>query len=482
MPVASPEPRWHDQVDIGIVGAGGCGLTAALASAHPGLRIVVWERAKVGGGNTALSDGAIAAAGTRFQRDAGVNDTAEDFARDVLAHNGNQSDPALTHRVCEASGPLVEWLVERTGLALALEKYILRAGHRQYRMHAVESRTGQSLVDHLHHQAAKQTAITLRLATSVLQLWSNEAGVVIGVQIKLPKKSATNVRCGAVILACDGFGADRELIAQYCPPMRDFTYAGVPTETGDALRWGTELGGATAHLDAFHAHPLVAVGSNFVLPSALLSLGAIIVNQRGERFANELADLAHVAQQIHQQPGRLAYVVFDARILKLAQQHDPRFEKEIVPRTLRRAATLEDLAREFHLDTAALESTMSGYSVAAGGFDTFGRHLPAEPMTPPLYAARITGALLATLGGLKIDTSARVVRQDGSPIANLYAGGGAAVGLSAPGGGGYLPGMGLLCALGWGRIAGEEAARSVLAARAAASPETTSQGESAREP
>jgi flavocytochrome c len=480
MAIASPDIRWHDQVDVGIVGAGGCGLAAALAAAHTDLKVAVWEKAKVAGGNTALTDGAIPGAGTRFQRDAGLIDTAEDFARDVLAHNGGRSDLALTHRICEASAPLVEWLSDRTGLALELERYILRAGHRQYRMHAVVSRTGQALIDHILHYAAKQRTITVRLGAPVLQLWSDSNGAVMGAQVKLPKKAATNVRCGTVILASDGFGANTEMVAQHCPAISGAVYAGVATNTGDALRWGLDLAAGAEHLDAFHAHPIVAVGSNYVLPSALLSLGAVIVNQNGARFANESEDLARLAQRVRAQPGRLAYVVFDARMLKLAQQHDPRFEREIVPRTLRRAADLADLAKQFQLDAGALTATIDAYNQAIGrGPGAFGR-IVAEvpPMQPPFYGARITGALLATQGGLKIDTSARVVRDDGTPVPNLYAGGGAAVGLSGPGGEGYLPGMGLLCALAWGKIAGEEAARAVLTARAATVADATPTAES----
>jgi fumarate reductase flavoprotein subunit len=472
MPTASSEPRWHDHVDIGIVGAGGCGLAAALAAAQPDLKIVVWERAKVPGGNTALTDGAIPAAGTRFQRDNGLIDTAEDFAQDVFGRNGGQSDSALTHRICSVSATLIEWLADQIGVGFELERFMRRTGHRQYRMHAVESHTGSALVDRLVARIGKQRSVTLRLGTPVLDLWQQPDGSVVGLQIKLPKKSPTNVRCQTLILACDGFGANGELVGQHCPAIAGAAYAGVATEMGDALRWGTALHAAFDHLDSFHAHPTVAVGSNYVLPSTLIGLGAIIVNQDGKRFVNEAGDLAVVAEHVRRQPGHLAYEIFDARILKIAEQHDPRFEHEIVPRTLRRAADIPDLAKQFQLDAQALMATIEEYNAIAGRApDAFGRVIEGEPMIPPLYGARITGALLATQGGLRIDTSARVLRADGTPIPNLYAGGGAAVGLSGPGGEGYLPGMGLLCALAWGKIAGEEAARAVLATRATVAPE-----------
>ena len=92
MAVAPPGLRWHEEVDIGIAGAGGCGLAAAHAAADGGLKVAVWEKSDAAGGNTALSCGMIAAAGTAQQRAAGIFDVGEDFARDVLTRSGGHSD------------------------------------------------------------------------------------------------------------------------------------------------------------------------------------------------------------------------------------------------------------------------------------------------------------------------------------------------------------------------------------------------------
>src|SRR5690242_15596414 len=110
MPVTPAGLRWHETVDIGIVGAGGCGLVAAHAAAHDGLTMTIWDKATAAGGNTALSCGMVPAAGSRLQREAGIFETGEDFVRDVLARNGGRSDAALTRRLCESSAALVEWL------------------------------------------------------------------------------------------------------------------------------------------------------------------------------------------------------------------------------------------------------------------------------------------------------------------------------------------------------------------------------------
>ena len=82
-----------------------------------------------------------------------------------------------------------------------------------------------------------------------------------------------------------------------------------------------------------------------------------------------------------------------------------------------------------------------------------------KALKAPYCAVKVTGALFHTQGGLAIDRAARVLRQDGTPFPNLFAAGGAAVGVSGSGAAGYLSGNGLLTATVFGRIAGEAAAK-----------------------
>jgi fumarate reductase flavoprotein subunit len=466
MPVTPAGLRWHEEVDVGVVGAGACGLVAAHAASRDNLRVVVWERAKSSGGTSALSNGMVPGAGTRMQRAAGVFETADDFYRDVMARNGGRSDPTLTRRLCALSASLVEWLVDMHAVELELVQQVRDPGHSYPRLHAPPSRSGQSLVDGLL-QSLHRRGIKLRLGTPVLQLWTEPSGVVVGVQIKLPKKSPSNVRCHKVIVATDGFGAQPEMLAEHCPAARGLAYAGAPVNTGDALRWATDIGAALQHLGAFHAQAAIAVGSNLLVPWTLLGNGAIIVNQRGERFVDETANPSDLVAPVLAQPGRLAYVVLDAQILKVVASEDPNVATHVVPRVVRRSDELAGLAVQFQIDADGLTHTVTRYNAAvAQGSDGFGRKLFGAPLSPPYYGIRIGPALLATQGGLAIDPEARVLRADGTPVPNLYAGGGAAVGVSGPGSDGYLLGNGLLCALGWGKIAGEHAARELLEARA----------------
>jgi len=87
--------------------------------------------------------------------------------------------------------------------------------------------------------------------------------------------------------------------------------------------------------------------------------------------------------------------------------------------------------------------------------DQFGRSFKGKKaLSPPFYAVKVTGAIFHTQGGLKVDKNAHVLRADGSVLPNLYAGGGAARGISGPDASGYLAGNGLLTATTYGRLAG----------------------------
>lgn len=473
MALAPSGLRWHEEVDVGIVGAGGCGLAAARAAADAALKVVVWEQGDAAGGNTALSCGGLAAAGTRQQREAGIFDVGEDFVRDVLARNGGRSDPALIRRLCESSAGLVDWLSDKLHIELELVRQVGDAGHSLMRLHAPPSRSGQPIVKGLL-RALERQGIRVHLLTAVLQLWTDANGAVLGVQVKRPRKTPANIRCQKLILASDGFAANGELLARHCPGAAGLKYAGHSSSSGDAVLWASELGAATQDLDAYEAHASVAVGSNLLIPWLLISAGGLLVNQRGERFADETRGPAALVTPLLSQPGQVAYELFDARILKVILSADVRLATEVVPRVVRRGDEVESLAKQFQIDPQALVRTVESYNVAvSAGSDGFGRAAFGGPLAAPFYGIRVAPALLQTQGGLAIDSSARVLRTDGSLVPNLYAGGGAAVGISGPGAEGYLPGNGLLCALGWGKIAGEQAAHEVLAFRAGSTHQGT---------
>ncbi|HTZ76675.1 MAG TPA: FAD-dependent oxidoreductase, partial [Stellaceae bacterium] len=136
-------------VPVLVIGAGACGLVAALAARDAGAEVLVLERDRSPRGSTALSSGFIPAAGTRFQREKGIEDDPARLAADLLAKNKHRSDPAVTTRVAERAGPTLEWLADRHGIPWEIVEGFLYAGHQVLRMHATPKRTGADLMDRL---------------------------------------------------------------------------------------------------------------------------------------------------------------------------------------------------------------------------------------------------------------------------------------------------------------------------------------------
>lgn len=429
-------------------------MVAALAASRNGRRVLVLEKGKEPGGNTALSTGLIPAAGTRFQREAGIlDDTPELMAEDIFQKNNHQSDPVLTRQLCETSTDLVEWLVDEVGCELICFTDFLYPGQTRFRMHGPPQGYGAGLVRQLASAAQNDASVELRLDTPVSGL------VFDGDRVAGVSTDEGEIEADAVILALDGFGGNPEMVREWIgPAVADATYFGSPNNVGEGLRWGIAAGAATEHLDAYQGHGSVAVPDGPLVTWGLVTNGAVLVNRRGHRFGDEGKGYSEFAREVLAQPGGEAWEVFDRRVYEASR--GTRFEEVISTGMVVRGETLKELSAALGLPTEELTETVAAVNRIAGGEepDPFGRDLFANGLSePPFYGIGVCGALFHTQGGLKVDMHARVLRPDSRPIPGLYAGGGTAVGISGRGAEGYLAGNGLLTALGLGRIAGEAA-------------------------
>src|SRR3989337_2100386 len=106
--------------DIIVIGAGGCGLMAALVAAKKGARVLLLEKTDKPGGGTAFSSRGIRAAGSRCQRKAEIEDSPELYAQDILRRNNNESDVALTKHLTETSGRVADFLADVVGIEFQL--------------------------------------------------------------------------------------------------------------------------------------------------------------------------------------------------------------------------------------------------------------------------------------------------------------------------------------------------------------------------
>jgi fumarate reductase flavoprotein subunit len=436
-----------------VVGASLGGMVAAITAADHGHRVVLLERAKELGGAAATEPEAIAAAGTRFQRVADVDDAPERLVAELIATPHPAADEALVRALATQSPILVEWLADRCGVSVSLQSKTATGGHARPRLHAVGEQGGATLAAALVRAASHHTHIRVRSSTEAERLHLNEAGAVTGVALRPDRRGPSTVS-GPVLLACGGFVAADELVAEHCPDVKDLPYLGTLGGKGDALRLGTACGAATRHLSLCAVTALLAQPSHFALPRAVVDAGAILVNQHGKRFANETTDARSLALAVRAQPGRLAYLLFDEAIAAAVGAADPFFAKVVLPRTSRRAGSVSMLGKQLELSADAIEQTLAVYNADAGhAADPFGRRGGGARIQEPYYGVRVTGARRATLGGLAIDTSGRALGSDGTPIAGLYAVGGAAAGVAAAATDGGLAGVDVLATLAMARLA-----------------------------
>jgi len=447
------------QVPVLIVGAGACGLSAALSVRDQGLDVLVVERDERPSGNTALSSGMIPACGTRFQRARNIEDSPEIMIADIQAKNDGLADRELVFEVASKSAVTVEWLADSHGVSFDLVDGFLYPGHSRMRMHAPPGRTGGELMTSLL-QAAGRQAVDILTSARVTDLFAETAGRIVGVRIERPNGMTEEVGCSTLILACNGFGGNRRMVSEYIPEMANAMYFGHAGNTGDAISWGADLGAALKDMGSYQGHGSVAIPHAILITWALMMEGGVQVNAIGKRFSNEHQGYSEQAVAVIEQPERFAWDIYDERIHELGMRFED-YRVALSAGAILKANSVERLARLTGLPIAELSETLSSCEQMATGrsSDSFGRDFPSKPpLAPPYYAIRVSGALFHTQGGLMIGADARVLRSDGTRLPNLFAAGGAACGLSGPGASGYLSGNGLLSAVVLGRIAGQNAA------------------------
>jgi fumarate reductase flavoprotein subunit len=449
------EVRSSEDVDVDsevpllIVGAGAAGLCAALAAFEAGIEPVLIERDAVPSGSTALSAGLIPAAGTRFQRDRGIEDTPKLFAEDIACKAHGEADAKLVRAVAENAGRTIEWLADGFAMPFEVITDFNYPGHAAHRMHGLPSRTGAELIDRLR-SAVEERDIPILTGRACETLFADEDRFIEGVELA----GGETIGCGALVLCCNGYGGNAELVKRYIPEMGEALYFGHPGNQGDAVLWGEALGARLGSLSGYQGHGSVATPQNILITWAAIMEGGFQVNREGCRFANEAKGYSEAAAEVLTQPGSMAFDIFDARIAGIARQFED-FKNAEKQGVLITADTLEQLAARIGVPAHALKSEAD---IALGTPDRFGRVFEKK-LEAPYCAIKVTGALFHTQGGLAIDAQARVLDMKGRPFPNLFAAGGAAVGVSGAQASGYLSGNGLLTATVFGRIAGTYAAK-----------------------
>jgi fumarate reductase flavoprotein subunit len=451
-------PTFASSVPVIVVGAGAAGALAALAARDAGAKVLVLDGDATPTGATALSSGMIPAAGTAAQRAREIDDSPTQFAADIQAKSNGRSAAHLVEAYTQEAAGTLAWLERVGGLGFELVDGV-PPGHGRPRMHALAERGGTALLSALY-RALAAGGVRLQPGARVTDLYVDADLRVRGVRCLRGGREPIDIGCSALVLATNGFAGNVELVARHLPDVRALPFAGHDGSNGDALGWGEELGAAIEDLDGFQAHSSVVMPQRLQLPWALMTEGAIQVNRLGERFGNEHEGYSESALFVLAQPEGIAFNIYDERIHEVGLAM-PNYPEAVAKGLIKRGPTLRELAERLGIEPQGLEQSVALVNALAfeQDMDEFGRTFRGEQMLlGPYYGVQVTGALLATEGGLAIDRSGQVLRPDGSALPNLLAAGGAARGISGDGGGGYLEGNGLLAAVVGGYLAGRKAA------------------------
>ena len=451
-------------VPVVVIGAGACGTIAALSAHEAGAEVVILERDSVPAGSTSLSAGMIPAAGTKIQAAAGVDDNPELLIADVTSKNHETADPGIVAAVARASGPTVDWLTDDIGIKLTLVTGYLYPSTSRLRMHAPPSRTGADLIAALTN-AVVERGIEILTDAQVTDIYVGPDKGIRGVGLRRPDGRHELIGCEALILACSGYGGNPSMVAEFIPDMVDASYFGHAGNQGEAVIWGRSLGAATRHMTGYQGHASVAHPHGILVTWALMMGGGVQVNVEGKRFSNEHDGYSEQAAKLLAQPNKVGFCIYDQRLHELGLDQED-YRKAEKAGAIDAASSAGALAGLLHLPAGALVDTVNeARRFAVGdGACPFGRDFTGSPpLCPPFFGVKVTGALFHTQGGLVIDEHARVLRENGEPLPNLFAGGGAACGISGPEPWGYLSGNGLLTATTLGRLAGQAAADFVTA-------------------
>ena len=443
-----PDEVEEVEVDLAVAGAGACGLMTALrASENPDVLVAVFEKDAREGSNAAVSSGSLAAGGTRWQRDAGIKDSPEQHAQDILEQSGDERHRALVDTLCAVAPEYVSWVAE-SGYALEVGVDMTRKGMSVPRLHADPLRRGGGpLITHLRGVLTARDNVALLDEAPVQSLRVSGTGDAAAVKGLTAQQGSRRVEvtAGRVVLATDGFAGNADLMRRHCAALGDPFFGGTSTSTGDSVAWLDALGVEFRNMGACLRHGQVTVGHGTRVNPNLPWLGAILVNTAGRRFVDEQSHgYSGLAGVIQAQPGERAAMVWDVEAQATAQ-HSEMMRESAQAGAIRSAPDTDALAVALRVDPRVLEESLRPVE---------GR----RALRGPFHYAWLTHGVLTTQGGAAVDTRGRVLRPDGTAVKGLRAGGGVAVGLAGERSEGYSSGNGLLAAFGMGWIIGSEAA------------------------
>ena len=454
--------------DVVVVGAGGAGMTAAITAAAEGKSVVILESQSMVGGNSVRATGGMNAGKTVYQDEnefgesAGVektlktaaekyadNETITALAKTVseqwAAYQANPTgyfdsvelmeldtmiggkginDPALVETLCANSADAIDWLDEH---GITLHNVSSFGGASVKRIHRPVNAEGKtvsvgSYMIPLLEENCEKAGVKMMLDTTATEILTDANGAAVGVKATGASGETVTVNAKAVVLATGGFGANLDMVVKYKPELKGFMTTNAPGIQGQGIEMAQAIGAATVDMDQIQIHPTVEANTAALITEGLRGDGAILINEEGQRFIDEVGTRDVVSAAEIAQTGSYSWLVVDQAMADASSVIQGYIKKGYTVT----GATYEELGKAMGVDAAAFAETMekwNGYVEAKNDPD-FGRTSFANPLnTAPYYAVKVTAGVHHTMGGLKINANTEVLNEKGEVIPGLFAAG-----------------------------------------------------------
>ena len=454
--------------DVVVVGAGGAGMTAAITAAAEGKSVVILESQSMVGGNSVRATGGMNAGKTVYQDEnefgesAGVEKTlktaAEKYADnetitalaktvseqwaayqadptgyfdsvelmelDTMIGGKGINDPELVETLCANSADAIDWLDEH---GITLHNVSSFGGASVKRIHRPVNAEGKtvsvgSYMIPLLQENCEKAGVKMMLDTTATEILTDANGAAVGVKATGASGETVTVNAKAVVLATGGFGANLDMVVKYKPELKGFMTTNAPGIQGQGIEMAQAIGAATVDMDQIQIHPTVEANTAALITEGLRGDGAILINEEGQRFIDEVGTRDVVSAAEIAQTGSYSWLVVDQAMADASSVIQGYIKKGYTVT----GATYEELGKAMGVDAAAFAETMekwNGYVEAKNDPD-FGRTSFANPLnTAPYYAVKVTAGVHHTMGGLKINANTEVLNEKGEVIPGLFAAG-----------------------------------------------------------
>ena len=454
--------------DVAIVGAGGAGMTAAITAAAEGKSVVILESQPMVGGNSVRATGGMNAGKTVYQDEnefgesAGVEKTlktaAEKYADnetitalaktvseqwaayqadpkgyfdsvelmelDTMIGGKGLNNPELVETLCSNSADAIDWLDEH---GITLHNVSSFGGASVKRIHRPVNAEGKtvsvgSYMIPLLQENCEKAGVKMMLDTTATEILTDANGAAVGVKATGASGETVTVNAKAVVLATGGFGANLDMVVKYKPELKGFMTTNAPGIQGQGIEMAQAIGAATVDMDQIQIHPTVEANTAALITEGLRGDGAILINEEGQRFIDEVGTRDVVSAAEIAQTGSYSWLVVDQAMADASSVIQGYIKKGYTVT----GATYEELGKAMGVDAAAFAETMekwNGYVEAKNDPD-FGRTSFANPLnTAPYYAVKVTAGVHHTMGGLKINANTEVLNEKGEVIPGLFAAG-----------------------------------------------------------